>query len=189
MRRFTDLSKTEWLIIFNGFNPDVSTFLNYYFLITQHSLISLSWPFPPISKDEVANYLLAWCLIRRCSSFLLVVKKKKKTRINVNGNKECLSMDHTNSFTIKRGLCWREKKRQKKDSRTNSKKMSVLGRCSLRAKWQINSLVSILYTSKHAGHSNLLLQFSAHCMHMRTGSFNFKFQPICLVIYVITCCW
>ena len=29
---------------------------------------------------------------------------------------------------------------------------------------------SILYTSKHAGHSNLFLQFSAHCVQIRTGS-------------------
>ena len=32
VRRFTDLSWTEWLIIFNGFNPDFSTFFNHYFL-------------------------------------------------------------------------------------------------------------------------------------------------------------
>ena len=52
--------------------------------------------------------------------------------MNVTSNKECLSMDHANSFTAKWDLRQQEKKGQKKDSGTNSKKMSVLLRCSLR---------------------------------------------------------
>jgi len=59
-------------------------------------------------------------------------KKKKTKKMNATGDKECLSMDHVNNFTANGDLHWREKKRQKKDSGTNSKKMSVIWRSSLR---------------------------------------------------------
>ena len=48
--------------------------------------------------------------------FIVPVGSKKRKPTNerlITSNKECLSIDNANSFTAKRDLCWREKKKDK----------------------------------------------------------------------------